>query len=90
MDGLENVQGGGGGARVQGAPTKMLPLVRGLLIVHCPWAPEGLTTPVDISKFCTKVEYLCLVFMSRTTSFYAGCVTTLIDLAVLCHFRYVD
>ena len=36
-------------SRVQGAPTKMNPkraLVWGSLTVDCPWAPEGLATPV--------------------------------------------
>ena len=29
-----------------GSPTKMIPLVWGPLAVLCPWAPEGLATPV--------------------------------------------
>ena len=34
------------GPRGSRGPTKMIPLVWGLLTVPCSWAPEGLATPV--------------------------------------------
>ena len=45
VDRVDNVHG------PRGSPTKMIPLIWGPLIVPCPWASEGLATPVTASRY---------------------------------------